>query len=193
MEKINTQDVTSATVIRGSEAKDEINLKGKYSFKCYDVNGKLKWEDEIPNVVCTIGKNVALDAFLSGSSYTAVSYMGLISSVGYGAGPVAGDTMASHSGWVEAGSASNYPLYSGNRKTCAWSSASGGSKALSASLIFSITTAGTAKGSFIIFGTGASATIADTNGTLLSSGVFSGGDKVLGIGDQVQVSYSMGA
>lgn len=157
----------------------------------YDSLVEVKSVDTANNVVCTLGKNVMLDAALAGSGYSVVGpYMGLISSVSYGAGPVAGDTMASHSGWTEAGSGSNYPLYTTPRKTCAWNSAASGSKALSAALSFPIiTTGGTVKGCFIVYGTGAVSTIADTNGTLYSAGLFTSGDKVVAVGDTLQVSY----
>ena len=155
---------------------------------------KLLWADAIENTVLTEGKNLALDTFLAGSSYTVTGpFMGLISSVSYSA-IAAGDTAAQingSNGWKEAGSASNFPLYTTPRKTAAWSAASGGSKALSAALSFAIiTTGGTIKGCFLIFGTGAVSTIADTNGKLYSAGLFTGGDKVVGVGDTVNVSYT---
>jgi hypothetical protein len=132
-----------------------------------------------------------LDTALAGSSYSVVGpFMGLISSVSYTTGPVVGDTMTSHSGWVEAGSSTNYPLYTAPRKTCVWSSATGGAKSLSAALSFSIiTTGGTVKGCFIVFGSGAVSTIADTNGVLYSAGAFTGGDKVVSVGDTLNISY----
>ena len=157
----------------------------------YDSLVVLRSVDTINNVVCTLGKNVMLDAALAGSGYSVVGpYMGLISSVSYGVGPAVGDTMSSHAGWVEAGSASNFPLYTTPRKTCVWSAAGSGSKALSAALSFPIiTTGGTVKGCFIVYGTGAVSTIADTNGTLYSAGTFTSGDKIVGVGDTLQVSY----
>jgi hypothetical protein len=97
--------------------------------------------------------------------------------------------MASHSGWTEAGGA-NAPTYTAPRKTCVWSAASAGSKALSASLSFAITGAGTIKGCFVVYGTGALATIDNTAGVLYSAGLFSGGDKTVGSGDTLNVSYS---
>jgi hypothetical protein len=97
--------------------------------------------------------------------------------------------MASHAGWLEAGGA-NAPTYTGNRKTAAWSAASGGSKALSAVLSFAITGSGTVKGCFLVFGTGAVSTKDDTNGVLYSAGLFSGGDKTVAIGDTLNVSYT---
>ena len=61
-----------------------------------------KWVESFHNVVCTAGKNDLLDKYFAGSGYTAAWYMGLISSVSYSAVSAA-DTMASHSGWREAG------------------------------------------------------------------------------------------
>lgn len=174
--------------------KESLNLKGVFRTRCFDKDGNLKWDDDFENTVMTLGKNAALDAFLAGSGYSVTGpYMGLISSVDYSA-IAAADTMSSHAGWQEAGSGSNFPLYTAPRKTCAWSAASGGSKALSSSLSFAIvTTGGTVKGAFLVIGTGAVSTIADTNGTLLSAGLFTGGDKVVDVGDTLQISYSMAA
>src|SRR4029077_11874811 len=102
-----------------------------YEIECRDKDGRLKWREVIENVVCTVGKNLALDTFLAGAAYTVVGpYMGLISSVSYTA-VAAGDTMASHAGWLEAGG-TNAPTYTGNRKTAVWSAATAGGKALSA-------------------------------------------------------------
>src|SRR3972149_6726473 len=149
-EKLDAKDMIGGSIIKDTVANETAKASGKFFVQCFDKDGKLKWEDTIENVVTTVGKNLALDTYLAGSGYTVTGpFMGLISSVGYGAGPVVGDTMASHSGWVEAGFSTNYPLYTTPRKTCVWSSASSGSKALSAALSFSIiTTGGTVKGCF---------------------------------------------
>jgi hypothetical protein len=151
---------------------------------------QIVWEDTIHNTVCTAGKNLALDTFLAGSSYTVVGpYIGLISSTSYSA-IAAGDTQASHSGWLEAGNA-NAPTYTSPRKTAAWSAASAGSKALSSNASFAITGSGTVKGAFMIYGSGALTTIDNTAGTLLSAGLFTGGDKVVANLDTLNVSYSL--
>lgn len=64
-------------------------------------------------------------------------------------------------------------------------------KALSAAISFIIATnGGTVKGCFVVFGTGAVSTNNNTSGVLYSAGLFTGGDKVVGIGDTLQVSYS---
>jgi hypothetical protein len=145
---------------------------------------EVKYEDTFENTVVTVGKNYLLDNGLAGSSYTATFYMGLISSTSYSA-IAAADTMSSHGGWLEAGNA-NTPAYSGNRKTTAWSSASSGSKALSAALTFAFTGSGTVKGCFITTVN----TVDGTTGTLYSAGLFTGGDKTVANGDSLSVSYT---
>lgn len=194
-EKLNAIDKMGATILRGAGIGEIILAQGRFTVRCIGPNGRVKWTDTIKNTVMTEGKNLALDTFLAGSSYTVTGpYMGLISSVSYTA-IAAGDTAAQingTNGWKEAGSSTNYPLYTTPRKTCVWSAASAGSKALSAALSFPIiTTGGTVKGAFVIYGTGAVSTIANTSGTLLSAGLFTGGDKVVGVGDTLQVSYSL--
>ncbi len=139
-----------------------------------------------PNVVMTLGKNFLLDNGMAGSAYTAAFYMLLISSVSYGAGPVAADTAASHAGWLEAGLA-NAPTYSGARKTAAWAAAAAGSKALSAGLVFTFTGSGTVKGCGL---TTASAVDA-TTGTLFSAGTFTGGDQPVVATNTLTVTYSL--
>ncbi len=169
---------------------DSLNIVGVYTATCFDADGNVKWTAFARNTVVTVGKNKMLDNYLAGSAFTQTGpYMGLISSDSY-SGISAADTMASHSGWREAG-ITNTPHYSGNRKTCVWSSASAGAKALSAALSFSITGTGTIKGCFIVLDASAVNTVDDTNGTLFSAGLFSGGDRSVINGDTVAVSYSV--
>ncbi len=159
-----------------------------------DKNGKEIWRDIFPNIVTTVGKNLALDTYLAGSGYTVVGpYLGLITKTSYTA-VAAGDTMSSHAGWLEAGNA-NQPTYSGNRKTAVWSAASGGSKTFASAAAFSITAIGatpadTIKGAFMVFGSGAVATIDNTSGTLYSAGLFTGGDQIVTGGGTLNVTYT---
>src|SRR4029077_20490953 len=112
----NARECNDASVIRGTGLDEGAEAHGRYEIECIGADGKPKWRDTIDNVVQTVGKNLALDTFLAGSAYTVTGpFMGLISSTSYTA-VAAGDTMASHSGWLEAGSA-NAPTYTGNRKT----------------------------------------------------------------------------
>lgn len=171
---------------------DRLALEGRYRMECVGADGKIKWVEEFDNVVATVGKDLALDTILAGSSYSVTGpYMGLISSVSWIA-VSASDTMASHSGWLEAGS-TNAPTYTSPRPTCAWAAASGGSKALSAALSFAITSTGTVEGAFIVYGSGAVSTIGNTSGTLFSAGAFSGGAQPVVNGNTLVVSYSVSA
>jgi hypothetical protein len=188
-ERAQARECNDASVVRGSGIGEHAEAHGRYVIECIGADGKLKWREVIENVVATVGKNLMLDSSLAGAAYTVVGpFMGLISSVSYTA-VAAGDTMASHSGWLEAGG-TNAPTYSGNRKTAVWSASSAGTKALSAALSFAITSTGTVKGAFLTFGTGAVATKDDTGGVLWSAGTFSTGDKAVVNGDTLNVNYS---
>jgi hypothetical protein len=188
-ETAQARERNDATITRGSGLDEQAEAHGRYEIECIGPDGKLKWRDVIENVVCTVGKNLALDTFLAGAAYTVTGpYMGLISSTSYSA-VAAADTMASHAGWLEAGGG-NAPTYTGNRKTAAWSAATSGSKSLSAALSFAITGTGTVKGAFLVFGTGAVATKDDTGGTLWSAGTFTSGDKAVINGDTLNVNFS---
>lgn len=150
---------------------------------------EVKWDSYAHNTVVTVGKNLALDTFLAGSAYTVTGpYMGLIGAVSYSAISAA-DTMASHAGWTEAGTA-NAPTYTGPRKTISWSSASSGSKAPSSAPVYTMTGSGTVKGVFLVFGSGALSTIDNTSGTLWSAGLFSGGDQAVVSTNTVTVTYT---
>lgn len=149
-----------------------------------DAMTEVKSESDCPNTVVTVGKNFLLDNGLAGSAYTAAFFLGLISSVSFSA-IVAGDTQASHAGWLEAG-ATNAPTYSGSRKTAAWSAASAGAKALSAGLVFTFTGAGTVKGCFLT----TVATVDGTTGTLYSAGLFTGGDQPVVSTNTLTVTYT---
>jgi hypothetical protein len=188
-ERADARESADASIVRGSGLDEHAEAHGRYEIECVGADGQVKWREVIDNVVQTVGKNLALDTFLAGSAYTVTGpFMGLISAISY-TGVAAGDTMASHSGWLEAGGV-NGPTYSGNRKTAAWNAASAGSKSLSAVLTFAITSSGTVKGAFLCFGSGAVNTKDNTSGTLWSAGTFATGDKAVVNGDNLNVNYS---
>lgn len=188
-ERAQARESSDATVIRGGGIGERAAAHGRYEIECIGADGKLKWRETIENVVCTVGKNLALDTFLAGSAYTVTGpFVGLISATSWSA-VSASDTMVSHAGWLEAGG-TNVPTYTGNRPTAAWAAAASGTKALSSAASFAITGSGTVKGAFLCFGGGAVATKDSTAGTLWSAGAFAGGDKAVVSSDTLNVMYA---
>jgi hypothetical protein len=169
-------------VATNSISSEDAHATGKYTVTCVGPDGNVKWTDEINNLVTTVGKNDLLDKYLAGSAYTATWYLGLISITSYTA-VAAGDTAASHAGWTESVVYSN-----ANRPTPTFNAASAGSKATTATA-FNINGTDTIKGCFLI----SNNTKSGTSGTLYSAGLFSGGDKAVGSGDTLNVTYTAGA
>jgi len=181
-EKVQMADSCDASVIRGASHSEATSISGYYVVECFGSDGQLKWKDDIHNLVTTVGKDLTMDTILGNLAAGAV-VMGL-----KGAGtPDVADTQASHATWLEVGLA-NAPTYSGNRKTPAFSAASGGSKTTLSAVVFSMTGFGTVAGCFINIG--GSATIDTTTGTLFSAGDFTAGSKTVTSGDTLNVSYT---
>jgi len=188
-ETITAKEAINASVIKGAKEVESVNATGKYVAQCFDVHGNLKWQEEFDNLVTTEGKNHLLDTYLSGSTYTAKVFLGLISSTGYSA-VAAGDTANSHTGWTE------FSGYSQTtRRPPAFSAASSGSKSTSSAASFSITSANTVKGTFLVAnsGVGLAAAKGGFSGRLYSAGLFAGGDKTIGSGDIINITYTASA
>ena len=186
-DRITHGDALVGTMTAGAGVADTTRTAGRFSAICRDASGAELWRADFDNLLTTIGKNFLLDSALAGSGYTAAEFMGLISSTSYSA-VAAGDTMASHAGWLEAGGA-NAPTYSGSRGSCAWSAASGGVKALSAGLTFTFTGSGTVQGAFLVAGSGASGTVGNTGGTLYAGGALTTPQPVIAT-NTLTISYS---
>jgi hypothetical protein len=185
--KAVSSDVFSARLGADADMRDIVRAIGMFHAVFRDRDGRVYHEEDFPNVITTAGKNFQLDTTLAGSSYTVVGpYMGLISSTSF-ANPVIADTMASHAGWLEAGT-TNAPTYSA-RIICAWSAASAGAKSLSAPLVFTFTGSGTVSGAFIVTGTGAVVTNLSTVGTLYSAGPLGTAQPVIS-GNTLSMSYT---
>jgi len=186
----NAQISMQSNVV-GSET---VGIEGAYHVVCRDAEGNVKWEQEFPNLVNAVGKQLMLDTLLSGSAYTTVGpYLGLIS----GASPTftAADTMASHAGWTEF---TNYTVGgSAVRGTASFASATSTGTTptnvttkTATAITYTITGAGgTVGGCFFVTGSGASSTQGNTSGTLYSAGAFATA-KVTTAGDTVSVTYS---
>ena len=169
-----------STSAAGNEAAQ---AHGHYACELVGADGTVKWTESIENIVVNQGKNFALDTLLAGSAYTAAVVMGLKAT----GTAVVGDTQASHAAWLEVGLA-NAPVYSGTRKTPAFSAAASGSKQTSAAVSFSFTSGGTVAGCFINLA--GAATIDSTTGNLYSAGDFTGGSKTVASGDTLNVTWT---
>lgn len=182
--------------------QDEISLTSIYNFKCFrkpdDMlqatwdnltsdercdQGVLKWEDENHNLVVNVGLDDVLDKYFKGSAYTAAFYVGLTDGTPTIA---AGDTMASHAGWVEVTAYTE-----ANRPALTLGTVSGQSVDNSASKAsFNInadtTTIG---GAFAVTDN----TKGGSTGTLYGAAALSAGDKGLDNGDTLQVTVTLTA
>lgn len=188
-------DHAKITMQANAVGAETVGIAGHYHVICRDAYGNIKWEEEFPNLVNAIGKELMLDTLLSTSgTYTTVGpFLGLID----GASPtfLAGDTMASHAGWTEF---INYTVGgSAVRGTAVFSAAtsSGASPTnvttkTASAITYTITGAGgTVGGCFLVTGSGASSTQNNTSGTLYSAGAFATA-KITTAGDTVSVTYS---
>ena len=193
-EKQGFGDSAIATLQTSAVGQESVGMEGCYHVVCRDADGNIKWEEQFPNLVNAVGKQLMLDTLLGGSSYSVTGpYLGLIS----GASPTfaAADTMSSHGGWTEF---TNYTVGgSAVRGTATFASASSTgttpsnvTTAAATAIVYTITGGGgTVGGCFLTLGSGASSTQGNTGGTLYSAGAFTTA-KVTTAGDTVSVTYS---
>lgn len=195
IESMGANDRANGGIAHGAVVSEGCAAHGRYHVQCFDGDGRLKWEDDIENVVCTEGKNAMLTHALKGSSYTSVLAMGLISDDNYTTPPAAANTAANittasgspPNGWNEAPSG-----IASARQTPSLGSASAGAISTSANVDFSIGGTDTIKGCFVLMrdagGTAPTTTVGNNSGAIYSAGLFSGGDKAVGNGDTLRVS-----
>ena len=178
---------------KGNLVPEGMGIEGWYHVVCRDKDGNIKWEEEFPNLVVAVGKQLMLDTLLrtSGTYTTVGPFLGLISNSTTFA---AADTMSSKT-WTEF---TNYTVGGSAVRGTATFSASTSSgttpsnvtTAAAASITYTITGAGgTVYGCFLVTGTGAVNTLSSTAGTLYSEGNFTT-SKTTTSGDTVSVTYS---
>jgi len=188
----NFGDNAVASLQANVSNESSVGMTGKYHVVCRDKDGNLKWEEEFPNLVVAVGKQLMLDTLLKGSSYSVVGpYLGLIGNTFTAA---ATDTMASHT-WTEftnctvGGSAVRGTAVFGS-STSSGTTPSNVTTSSASPVTYTITGAGgTVYGCFLVTGTSAVSTQSSTAGTLYSEGLFSTA-KATTAGDTVTVTYS---
>ena len=175
-------DSYGADVIRGGQAGGDLKLSGRYEVECFGQDGKLKWKDEIQNLVTNAGEDHALDSTLAGGTQITSWFVGLTDSAPTTA---EGDTMSSHAGWTEVTAYSEAA-----RQAFTAGTVSGQSVDNSASkAAFSINGTATVGGAFLV----SNSTKSGTTGTLYSVGAFTGGDKPVSDGDTLNVTLTFTA
>lgn len=147
-----------------------------FRFRCeqYGPDGRLKGVSEGRNQVMTVGKNLLNDTLFKQGTGSSI----FISLKGTGT-TGAGDTMATHSGWIES------TAYTGTRIALAAGAAVGGTSTFAPGT-FAMTATYTAAGAFITTVT----TVAGTTGTLYSAGDF-GVTRTGGTGDTLVVTPTL--
>jgi hypothetical protein len=173
-------DAATAGLNARHDAADHIGVSGVFKVVCHAADGSVRWEDDLSNLVVTIGKNDLLNQYFRGSAYNAAFFVGLKA-----AGSIsAADTMSSKS-WTEITAYSN-----ATRPAFTAAVPSAGSTNNSASpAVFNINGTATVGGCFIVTGTGAS-TKGATTGTLFSATDFAVARSVLS-GDTLTVTYTI--
>jgi len=188
-------DSAVATLQANAGTNETMGIEGYWHVECRDAQGNLKWNEEFPNLVVAIGKQLMLDTLLKGSSYSVVGpYLGLTK---VSLTPAATDTMTTLV-TTNAAEFINYTVGgSAVRGTAVFASAtstgatpSNVTSSTATAITYTITGAGgTVYGCFLVTGTGAVNTQSSTAGTLYSEGNFSVA-KAVTAGDTVSVTYS---
>lgn len=85
-----------ANLIRRAFIRYALRMHTQFYVECVGADGKVKWVEDIHNIVVNAGLNDLLDKYFKGSTYTAAFYVGLKDT----GTPAAGDTMSSHASWA---------------------------------------------------------------------------------------------
>ena len=185
MNQAVSNDKIGAAITRTVGAVDKVAAGGVFKVTCIGVDGQVKWEENLKNLVVNVGLKDMNDKYFTGSAYTAAWYIGL-----YGAAasndPAAGDTAASHAGWTEV-----VPYSNATRPAATFAAATTADPSVitnSASpASFSIDATATVGGAFLI----SDNTKSGSTGVLFSASDFAApGDRSVASGDQINVTYT---
>lgn len=153
-----------------------------YQLECIGADGKVKWTEEIDNLVTNVGRADVINRYFKLSALPANWFIGLIDNASFSAVANA-DTLASHAGWLES------TAYTGSRKTWTGGSVTGTTTASvdnSASPgAFAINATATINGCFLCDAS------SGTSGILYSAASFSGGNRAVVSGDTLNVTATL--
>lgn len=155
---------------------------GDFFVRCVNGDGSTEWIETHHNDITNVGLTKMLNVMFNSGSQSTNWYIGLINNTGY-TSVSSSDTMTSHTGWTE------LTTYSESTRQ-AWSNLSGENSLIgnATPVEFTITTASTIKGIFLVDNN----TKSGTSGTLWNTGVFSVVRSVA-VGQKLQVNYKLRA
>lgn len=172
--------VAVAGVVMNVEAvKARVAINHHYHLECVGPDGVTKWVEEFDNLVVDVGLDDYLDKYYKGSTYTAAHFIGLADGTPSFA---AGDTMASHAGWVEIQDYSEGTREAYTPGTVATQSVDNSASKAS----FSINGSATIGGAFMT----TNSTKGGSTGILIGGNVFTGGDRSLQNNDILNVTVT---
>jgi len=164
----------------GAEVDHGPKLVGRYRVE-HIRNGKVIDIREGKNLITNVGKNALLDIMFNAGTQISNWYIGLVDNASFTAF-AAGDTMASHAGWIE-----NEDYTEANRQEWLADAAAGQAVTNSTQAVFSIDTDSiTIKGIFIT----SNNTKGGTTGTLWNAVAF-GTALALNDGDSLKITYTL--
>lgn len=174
-------DKAVAAVSRAQDAPvSEFRPKGKFQIEHRNNLGELLGVYDIDNAIVDVGLNHILGVEFGAITQVATWYIGLIDNASFTA-LANGDTMSSHSGWIENAGYSN-----SNRPTWTAGTASARSITNGSTVDFTINATNTIKGIFIT----SDNTKSGTSGTLWSTASF-GSTVSVTSGDTLKVTYTV--
>ena len=153
-----------------------LGLANYWKVTCLDKDGNVKWEENEKNIIVTAGLNHILDTQFHATTQVTAWYIGLKAA----GTPIAADTMASHSSWLESTG------YAGDRKEWTEGASSAGSMTNASSVDFTINATATIAGAFL------NTAATGTAGTLYGVVDFSSARAVIS-GDTLQVTVTVTA
>jgi hypothetical protein len=172
---------TAAEVTRNAGVGCAVQASTTYTVECRDSQGNLKWVDTFHNLVVTEGLNKLITDTFKSSNYTSAWYVGLTDGTPT---VIAGNTMASHAGWVEVvayDEATRQALTLG-------SVAAGAASNVAAKATFTISANGTTIGGAFLCTDGVKSA---TDGILYGAGAFTAGDKTIDDNDTLAVTVTL--
>ena len=195
---VKLRESMGITSVRARRENDDLELEGRFVMEHWR-NGVKIAEYPFHNLVTNEGKNRMFNTMFKSMTQLATWYVGLVSNVSY-VGLAATDDYAdigqTLDQWKEFTGYNDDANGQSATTRPVWAAGSASAQTITNATpaVFDITAAGTIKGAFICGGTTAQTKGDHTaGGVLWSEGLFSSGDNVANIGDQLKFTYSVGA